>query len=310
MKKLLLLIAMGISIAPTINAEEIDVTLRKWTGKTDATSEEFLGTMDGKATVTYDAISKIYTIENFLGYKDAENKGVNFSFTIGEAVASGRLPLTMHDATLDRKVTLDKQAKTPYYLWGTVSEGYYCWPEWCPDHPNRPDDENVGNWHDGHDADGNLNYWSFNLPLPVNENDDATIVFEPYNSTAFLGEDLDYKLINPSFKVSAGTVDNRSFAIKDNNVINVYIQAQCANQLVRIHGGQWPDTNSTEELNALICFSVTDPNSGLTGIDDIEINTDNTPVEYFNLQGVKVENPSNGIYIRRQGDKVTKVAIR
>jgi hypothetical protein len=34
------------------------------------------------------------------------------------------------------------------------------------------------------------------------------------------------------------------------------------------------------------------------------------PVEYFNLQGQRIANPSNGIFIRRQGSKVTKVLLR
>lgn len=36
----------------------------------------------------------------------------------------------------------------------------------------------------------------------------------------------------------------------------------------------------------------------------------NAPVEYYNLQGVKVANPEKGIYIRVQGKKVDKVSIR
>lgn len=47
-----------------------------------------------------------------------------------------------------------------------------------------------------------------------------------------------------------------------------------------------------------------------TGIEDIEINEAEGSVEYFNLQGVRVENPANGLYIRRQGSKVTKVIIK
>lgn len=34
------------------------------------------------------------------------------------------------------------------------------------------------------------------------------------------------------------------------------------------------------------------------------------PAEYFTLQGVRVSNPDRGLYIRRQGTKVTKVSIR
>lgn len=45
-----------------------------------------------------------------------------------------------------------------------------------------------------------------------------------------------------------------------------------------------------------------------TGVEDIEI-TDSTPLKYYNLQGVEVEKPENGVYIKRQGDKVTKVVI-
>lgn len=46
------------------------------------------------------------------------------------------------------------------------------------------------------------------------------------------------------------------------------------------------------------------------GVTDIIVDNDRTaPVEYFNLQGVRVNNPENGIFIRRQGKKVTKVAL-
>lgn len=36
---------------------------------------------------------------------------------------------------------------------------------------------------------------------------------------------------------------------------------------------------------------------------------ENAPVEYFNLQGVKVANPEKGIYIKRQGDQTFKVIL-
>lgn len=36
----------------------------------------------------------------------------------------------------------------------------------------------------------------------------------------------------------------------------------------------------------------------------------NAPVEWYTLQGVRVENPSNGIFIRRQGSRATKVALK
>ncbi len=37
---------------------------------------------------------------------------------------------------------------------------------------------------------------------------------------------------------------------------------------------------------------------------------DSAPVVYFNLQGMRVDDPANGIYIKRQGSKATKVYVR
>lgn len=42
------------------------------------------------------------------------------------------------------------------------------------------------------------------------------------------------------------------------------------------------------------------------GIDEITADN-NAPVEYFNIQGMRVANPENGVFIRRQGSVVTKV---
>lgn len=39
------------------------------------------------------------------------------------------------------------------------------------------------------------------------------------------------------------------------------------------------------------------------------IENENAPVEYYNLQGVRVANPENGIFVRRQGNKTTKVVL-
>lgn len=46
-------------------------------------------------------------------------------------------------------------------------------------------------------------------------------------------------------------------------------------------------------------------NAGVSGIAV----DNNAPVEYFNLQGIRVANPTNGIFIKRQGSKATKVIL-
>ena len=45
------------------------------------------------------------------------------------------------------------------------------------------------------------------------------------------------------------------------------------------------------------------------GVDGIVVD-DNAPVYYYNLQGVKVNNPTNGLYIKVQGNKASKVLVK
>lgn len=45
-----------------------------------------------------------------------------------------------------------------------------------------------------------------------------------------------------------------------------------------------------------------------TAVEEVKAE-ENLPVEYFNLQGIKVENAQKGIFIRKQGNKATKVAL-
>lgn len=51
--------------------------------------------------------------------------------------------------------------------------------------------------------------------------------------------------------------------------------------------------------------------SGTSAIESIAADFDaNAPVEYFNMQGVRVAEPTTGLYIVRQGNKVSKQLIR
>ncbi len=45
------------------------------------------------------------------------------------------------------------------------------------------------------------------------------------------------------------------------------------------------------------------------GVEEVAVDA-NAPVEYFNLQGVRVAEPANGVYIRRQGASVSKVFVK
>lgn len=50
--------------------------------------------------------------------------------------------------------------------------------------------------------------------------------------------------------------------------------------------------------------------SGQNGIEDVIMGDEDAPVEYYNLQGVRVMNPTAGLYIVKQGSKVSKAIIR
>ena len=59
-----------------------------------------------------------------------------------------------------------------------------------------------------------------------------------------------------------------------------------------------------------LCFAV-EPKGGTDGVENIVVEEEiDAPVEYYNLQGVKVAEPSNGIFIKVQGKKASKVYIK
>ena len=76
------------------------------------------------------------------------------------------------------------------------------------------------------------------------------------------------------------------------------------------YGCSNPDAKATE-FKALLDARVkwlNDQWTG-TGVEEIEFN-DNAPIEYYNLQGVKIANPQGGIFIKVQGCNATKVNIK
>lgn len=61
--------------------------------------------------------------------------------------------------------------------------------------------------------------------------------------------------------------------------------------------------------NAPSLYVINYAESGDSSVDEIGAD-DNAEAVYFNLQGVKVANPENGLYIKVQGKKATKVIIK
>lgn len=57
--------------------------------------------------------------------------------------------------------------------------------------------------------------------------------------------------------------------------------------------------------NLIISFS---PGSN-SGVENIEFNAAE-PIEYYNLQGIRVNSPTSGLFIAKQGNKTTKVFVK
>lgn len=61
--------------------------------------------------------------------------------------------------------------------------------------------------------------------------------------------------------------------------------------------------------NVSVPFSITIPEHGDSGVALPAVDNSTAPVEYYNLQGVRVAAPAHGLYIRRQGTQTTKVIL-
>lgn len=73
----------------------------------------------------------------------------------------------------------------------------------------------------------------------------------------------------------------------------------------------WYNLNTNKQIGLadVIISGILTGDIETSAITDIAAD-ENAPVEYFNLQGMRVENPANGLFIKRQGSKVSKVIIK
>lgn len=78
---------------------------------------------------------------------------------------------------------------------------------------------------------------------------------------------------------------------------------------IRPGKNQWPGGATAAFRWFIRNVKVTTGSDISTGFADIEVD-DNAPEVYYNLQGLRVENPKNGLYIVRKGNKVSKKIFR
>jgi hypothetical protein len=74
----------------------------------------------------------------------------------------------------------------------------------------------------------------------------------------------------------------------------------------------WLSNGDGDEVQTIIMFSIPRNITYFDGVNDLTVDgsDSNAAVEYYNLQGIRVNNPQNGLYIRRQGKNVSKVLVK
>lgn len=80
---------------------------------------------------------------------------------------------------------------------------------------------------------------------------------------------------------------------------------------VRTENVKDAEGNVTQFAGDVVKFDDLDVTDTITtGVESVEVEDANAAVEYYNMQGVRVANPENGMYIRRKGNTVTKVFVK
>lgn len=89
------------------------------------------------------------------------------------------------------------------------------------------------------------------------------------------------------------------------NVVSIHncvfdVDANCQNPYT------WVDEND----NSLEDIMVSELTFDMTGIKGVTEDNVDAPAVYYNLQGIRVANPENGVYILRKGNKATKILVK
>ncbi len=143
--------------------------------------------------------------------------------------------------------------------------------------------------------------WNINNPTPCVRKENYVFVYEGNLNAGSLQALITpgqwgAKFIIPTFngcKITEEGVENKEFDYSTD------------------HGNSWNVEKAGEyrltfNLKNWTLEVTSDLGSGIT-----EVVTDNdSQVEYYNMHGVRVDNPVNGLYLKRQGAKVSKIMIK
>ena len=125
-----------------------------------------------------------------------------------------------------------------------------------------------------------------------------------YSLACTIGAGVEFKIADGSWGAINYTANEEIFLEDDGTYTSVW-------------GKDGANTTLAADFEGTISFTLPASAEGLevkfaskgAGIDSV-VAEENAPAVYYNLQGVKVANPENGIYVVRQGSKVSKVLVK
>ncbi len=153
-----------------------------------------------------------------------------------------------------------------------------------------------------------MEYFGGTKPMYLDITNPACVVM-PQQATGFeTDEEGQWYFLSRSANVATpGTWD---YTTPENAPFNIV----CENNLVTFPPKSvfvyWPDYDSEHlyTFNAELTSTLEIPQGA--GVNNVTIEDTNAPVEYFNLNGIRVNRPANGVFIMRQGNKVSKIIVR
>ena len=142
---------------------------------------------------------------------------------------------------------------------------------------------------------------------------------DAYFGDARIGGTENDPVYGPAYVSAATHEDGEAYNANGDGVYELVMTFTVADGKTTVNMPDW-NVFVKEGNEDYPCFSALITKSSMTfdfditaatdGISNIVADDANAPVEYFNLQGVRVANPENGLYIRRQGNKAQKVLVK
>ena len=112
---------------------------------------------------------------------------------------------------------------------------------------------------------------------------------------------------NSTMTISVTGADITNIVFTGSKIGANYVSANVGTFSGKTWSGSSQSVVFTTNVNATI-NTITVTYDTATAIEEVGVDA-NAPVEYYNLQGVKVARPENGIFIKKQGSKTTKVVL-